>query len=188
MKKFLLTGSLVLSLLMSVVACSGDDNQIKSNTENKIPSDPDAETGTSNENTITTGQLLGKWRLVKTIEYDINREIVKEDVKSNGTCSTATAYFLENNKIVFNTYALSGDTCVINDEYDGRWKALNKEVYLNEDWRDTAEQRSPKKFKVEQLTTDYLALNYSFDQGNLTEIQVASTTTHATFVFEKVKQ
>lgn len=183
MKKILIQGSLVLCLLMGVVACSSDDNQIKSNTESETPSDPATETG----NTGTSmGQLLGKWRLIKTIEYDVNNTIVKEEVKSNGTCSTATAYFLENNKIVFNTYTLSGNQCVIGDEYDGRWKAASEEVYINEDWRDTAEQRSPKKFEIEKLTADHLALHYNFAQGNLTKIQVSPNTMYATFVFEKV--
>ncbi|WP_413513563.1 hypothetical protein [Myroides odoratus] len=193
MKKILIQGSLVLCLLMGVVACSSDDNQIKSNTESETPSVPGTETGTetgtNNGNTGTsTGQLLGKWRHVKTIEYDVNNTIVKEEVKSNETCSTATAYFLENDKIVFNTYTLSGNQCVIKDEYDGRWKAASEEVYINEDWRDTTEQHSPKKFEIEKLTADHLALHYNFAQGNLTKIQVSPNTMYATFIFEKVTQ
>lgn len=183
MKRLLLIGGLVLCVVLGNVSCSSDNSDVE----------PLVETGVDNggkpgEGNVVNGELLGKWHIVKTIEFDKSNAVIKEVVKTNGECSTDTAYFLENDKVIFNSYARNGNTCEIMDEYDGRWKMENGKVLINEDWRDTAEQRKAKKFSVTKLTKEDLELSYDVVQGDLTNVKTSANTAKIVFVFAKVKR
>lgn len=192
MKKFFVNASLVLCVAMGVVACSAEDNQLDTtkNTVNTVNADKAKTAVVANEVAVAvnTANLKGKWRIVKTIEYAKNNAIVKEEVKSNGDCSTETANFFDNNKVVFNNYARVGNRCEAMDEYDGRWSVEGNTVIIKEDWRDTAAQRAAKKFSVVKLTADKLDLSYELSQGDVTGVKTVKNATKITFSFEKVKR
>ncbi|MDM1369880.1 lipocalin family protein [Myroides marinus] len=170
MKRLLLISGLLFCVVLGSVSCSSDNSDVKSLVDNG------------------GGDLLGKWHIVKTMEFDKDNAPIKEVIKTNGECSTDTAYFLENDKVVFNSYARNENACVIMDEYDGRWKMENGKVLINEDWRDTAEQRKTKKFSIIKLTKENLELSYEVAQGDLTNVKTSANTSKVIFVFAKVKR
>lgn len=182
MKKFFISASLVFCVAIGVVACSSDSDSVVPPIEIKVPEDG-SETGK-----VTAGNLKGKWRIVKSIEYDKSNAIVREEIKSNGECSTESANFFDNNKVVFNNYARVENGCEIMDEYDGRWNVVGQDVMISEDWRDTPDERKVKRFSVITITADTLELSYDLAQGNLTEVNTIKETTKIVFSFEKVKR
>lgn len=181
MKKFITYVSMMLCLMMGVVACTSDDSEVKADTKESIDNGSTV--------AVTTGNLMGKWRIVKTIEYDVTNAIVKQEVQSNGDCSTLTAYFLEKDKVLFNTYVNKDGVCEIaSEEHDGRWVVEGSDVNISEDWRTTEQQRKAKRFSVLKLTSTDLEISYDLKQGDVTGVVPANSTAKITFIFEKVKR
>ncbi|MDR2221910.1 MAG: hypothetical protein LBE34_04125 [Flavobacteriaceae bacterium] len=146
MKKFLIKGSLLLCIALATISCSKDDNQTTT---------PEKEI---DKGTVKKADLMKKWRLVKTVDYDINNKVINSEEAWNGQCSTPTTYFLENDKVIYNTYSFWTGKCEINEELDGRWSVSKNVILVKEDWDVDNPNRKDIAYLVQSLTTSKLEL------------------------------